>query len=847
MRFFVLVAVFMFFMVSCDDGKKAEVPDNDTVSDLTTDEDAIDVTDESADEKEDLVDEMDEEETDETVDETEDLVDTEDVQDDSDQSDLSDEESDQSDESEMSDDDFIPECVNPEDCGTHTNECKGYDCTEGKCVEKDFDEKICDDLNACTDDDKCTAGVCKGTDKNCTSLDTPCGEGKCNTANGNCYYDEFGDGTLCDDGDDCTAGDECKSGTCEGIDYTCFNSGTCLEDDYLCSCQSGFDPDLYCYECLGNYSVSSNCQDCATGFGGDTCNCSVTGYGGHVNDFWIEDGTMNIFSVGDNGTIYRYTSDAKWVVQKSNTTRDLSSIFGFSETNIYAGGDNVLLHWNGTSWKRLNDVFSSSDYNLGSLWGSGPTDLWAADNYNQKIYHYDGTSWSEKTSDKFLTFVIEVWGTSSDSVYVVSYGDDAVKGRVIHWDGTEWTTVLETDKQIYEITGTDDNNIYVAGSQTVWHFNGTDWAEMNDAPVKIYTDAHFSGTRLYLSTYSGKLVIWDGTNWNEYDSGLEKLLSVKKGKFRVYMGGLRNGIVSSATLPTMLVSVPEYPSSFLLNDIMMTSDGSEGYAVGSGGKVFHYVDGAWFPEESGTTNDLYSVTINNATVYAAGDAGTVVRRMNDTWTVLSVDSDYAAMNFRGIYVWTQNGGGIRYFLTGYDPNDSDKGFVTVSTFLTNLIDVDFSYDPGKVTEISAYKDSETVTVVIGSEEGTVSYYHSTDTTWDNDSIVEIDDSSGAVTSVYVFNKFKSYVGKAESKILECGDSICSEMTVNSSSTTASFKGFYEDTAVDSEGRIYVYESNEWNEQIPKIGSPVNVFSAGGSEAGIFIGEFYSFINFYTCE
>jgi|GEM_PF-4750981 len=834
----ILILILLVVFVACSDGnKKEDLSDNDNItSDLSADEDVADAigkVDESVDE---TIDESADESTDEVEDEATDEI-TDEVADE-----VADEVTD-----EVADSDFIPECVDPEDCGTHENECKDYDCTAGKCAEKDLDEKVCDDLNACTVDDKCSAGVCGGIDKDCSQLDTLCGTGVCNSANGNCYFDEKEEGATCDDGDDCTAQDKCQSGTCSGVDYACFNSGACLEDDYLCSCSAGFDPDLYCYECLGNYSVSSSCADCADGFGGETCNCSISGYGGHVNGFWIEDGTMNIFSVGSNGTIYRYTSEAKWVVQKSNTTMDLNSIFGFSETDIYAGGDNVLFHWNGTSWKKLNDVFSSSDYSLGSLWGSGPTDLWAADNYSQKIYHYDGTSWSEKTSDRFLQFVIEVWGTSSDSVYVVSYGSDAVKGRVIHWNGTEWSTVLETDKPIYEITGTDDNNIYVAGSQTVWHFDGTSWSEMAGAPLQIYTDAHFSGTKLYLSTYSGKLVVWDGIDWNEYDSGLEKLFSVKKGKFRVYMGGLRNGIVSSATLPNMLVSVPDYSSSFLINDIAMTADGSEGYAVGTSGKIFHYIDGAWIPEESGTTNNLYSVTINNTTVYAAGNSGTLVKRMNDDWSVLSVDSDYAAMNFRGVYIWAQNEGGTRFLLAGYDPNDSDKGFVTVSTFLTNLIDVNLSYDPGKITKISAYKDSETVTVMIGSEEGKVSYYHSTDTTSTNDSITQIDNSAGAVTSVYVFNKFKSYVGKADAKILECGDSICSEMTVNTSATTASFKGIYKEIAVDSEGRIFVLESNEWSEQIPKIGTAVTISSATGSEAGIFMGKFNAFLNFYSCE
>lgn len=832
----ILILILLVIFASCSDGNKKEDPvDNDGNQDLvdTVDEEVTDETDTS--DEFDQSDQSDEESDESEVSDQSDEVDIDEAADES-----SDEVAD-----ETSDDDFIPECSEADDCGTHENECKGYDCTEGKCIEKDLDEKTCDDLNACTDNDKCTAGVCKGADKDCTSMDTPCGEGKCNTANGECYYDEFGDGTLCDDGNDCTAGDKCESGACEGIDYTCFNSGTCLEDDYLCSCTAGFDPDLYCYECLGNYSASSSCADCADGFGGDTCNCSITGYGGDVKDFWIEDGTMNIFSVGHNGTIMRYTSTGEWVVQKSNTTRDLNTIFGFSETNIYAGGNNVLLHWDGTNWKRLNDVFSSTDYTITSLWGSGPTDLWAADNYNQKVYHYDGISWSEKTSDKFLSLIIEVWGTASDNVYVVSYNSSGGTGRVTHWDGTEWTTVLDTDVQVYEITGTDADNIYVAGIGKVWNYNGTAWNEMTGVPSVNFTDADASGSYLYLVSYGGKLVTYNGSTWTETDTGLENVAAVAKGKFRVYMGGKRNGIFSSVTLPNILFSVMPL-STASINDIAVSDDGTIAYAVGSGGKVYRYADGIWAEEFSGATSDLYSVSIYGSTVYAAGDAGTLIRRMNDEWSSQAIDSDYTAMNFRGVYVWSQNGGGMRFLLAGYDPNNSDKGFVTVSTFLNNMLEVQASYDPGKVTKIHAFKDSETLTVVIGSNEGKVSYYHSTDTTTTNDSITEIDDSAGAVTSVYVFNKFKTYVGKTDSKILECGDAICSEMTVNST-VNRSIKGVYKETAVDQEGRIYVLDSNEWSEQISKIGNVVTITAAAGSDSGIFMAKSNEFINFYSCD
>lgn len=78
-------------------------------------------------------------------------------------------------------------------CGAKGNTCQSCDdskfCTfdgcsiAGACYHANQPSTMtCDDNDICTSADKCSVGVCKGTTKDCTSLDGPCNTGVCNSS-----------------------------------------------------------------------------------------------------------------------------------------------------------------------------------------------------------------------------------------------------------------------------------------------------------------------------------------------------------------------------------------------------------------------------------------------------------------------------------------------------------------------------------------------------------------------------------------------------------------------------------------------------------------------------------------
>ncbi|RJO67477.1 MAG: hypothetical protein C4523_09070 [Myxococcales bacterium] len=124
------------------------------------------------------------------------------------------------------------------DCAD-TNPCTvdGCDPSTGECLhdEAAANGQGCDDLNLCTEGDVCLDGVCQsGGPKDCSFLNTDCAVGAC--AAGVCLPQSVQDGVPCDDLDACTEGDKCRGGLCSEFDSrkTCDDQNECTVD----SCNS---------------------------------------------------------------------------------------------------------------------------------------------------------------------------------------------------------------------------------------------------------------------------------------------------------------------------------------------------------------------------------------------------------------------------------------------------------------------------------------------------------------------------------------------------------------------------------------------------------------------------------
>ena len=127
------------------------------------------------------------------------------------------------------------------DTGEECDDGNGIDgdCCSNSCVAAAA-ATPCDDGAYCTVGDVCDAGICHGTARDCSALDDDCNDGVCNETADDCVAAPKADGTSCDDGNACTHADECTAGVCAGDDAVscpaneCQNPGACNPLTGLC-------------------------------------------------------------------------------------------------------------------------------------------------------------------------------------------------------------------------------------------------------------------------------------------------------------------------------------------------------------------------------------------------------------------------------------------------------------------------------------------------------------------------------------------------------------------------------------------------------------------------------------
>ena len=109
----------------------------------------------------------------------------------------------------------------------------------------------------------------------------------------------------------------------------------------------------------------------------------------------------------------------------SGTTSNLKGVWGTSETDVFAVGDNgTILHHDGIAW---SSITSGIINNLKDVWGNTGKDVFVVGD-DSTILHYNGTDWSHMNSGT-KDWLVGVWGSKGNDVFAVgSYS------TILHYD-----------------------------------------------------------------------------------------------------------------------------------------------------------------------------------------------------------------------------------------------------------------------------------------------------------------------------------------------------------------------------------------------------------------------------
>lgn len=200
-------------------------------------------------------------------------------------------------------------------------------------------------------------------------------------------------------------------------------------------------------------------------------------------------GPSDVFAVGGplgNGqeTLAIHYDGVTWTELHPGGTETYWWVGGSGATDVWMVGEKGrITHWDG---KTFQEHSSGTTATLWGVWSASETDAWivggtpegGTSKPNDIVLHWNGSSWSSITlpSDAVGRALYKVWGTSSDDLYVVGE-----YGTIWHKKGANWS--LESNPPLatgtlFTVAGTSSTDVYAVGNFDVLRSNGTSWEKL---------------------------------------------------------------------------------------------------------------------------------------------------------------------------------------------------------------------------------------------------------------------------------------------------------------------------------------------------------------------------------
>lgn len=318
----------------------------------------------------------------------------------------------------------------------------------------------------------------------------------------------------------------------------------------------------------------------------------------------------DVWAVGDPAVALHYDGAAWSRVPIDTGLRNARGVWVGGKTDAWLVGDGLLMHWDGNTWMSAPIDGVDPLPLLSAVWGSGPTDVWAASPTDAgSLYHFDGVSWSVVANWPRAP-IFAIWGSAANDVWAAGFD------TILHFDGTAWsdTRAIAPGSQyyLYGLGGTA-GNVWAVGSAAsdpsvdvggVVLTNRSGQWERVDPGIggAFYGVWGARSDRVWIVGEPGRLLFTDGSQFWRFgcDAGLSGVAGTT--------GPLTPGTIQPDRTAPGLWSVWANSSSDVL-------------AVGDGPTVMHYDGAEWSEQLRGDGSDnLMAVWASGPTEAWAGGA-----------------------------------------------------------------------------------------------------------------------------------------------------------------------------------------------------------------------------------
>jgi len=228
----------------------------------------------------------------------------------------------------------------------------------------------------------------------------------------------------------------------------------------------------------------------------------------------------------------------------------LSGVAATSARNAWAvgfvGGGTLILHWNGSAWRRVSSP-SPAGSTLRGVAATSARNAWAVGCANctsgaprTLILHWNGSTWSRVPSPAGQLSGVAV--VSARDAWAVGYAGTSPAGSLIlHWNGSTWSRVPSPGGYLSGVAATSARSAWAVGEGTsfsspktlILRWNGTSWKRAPSPSVGAHFIPFLNGVAATSarsawavgdSTDCGcgpglSLILrWNGTSWKKVPS-----------------------------------------------------------------------------------------------------------------------------------------------------------------------------------------------------------------------------------------------------------------------------------------------------------------------------------------
>jgi hypothetical protein len=306
-----------------------------------------------------------------------------------------------------------------------------------------------------------------------------------------------------------------------------------------------------------------------------------------------------------------------WRIVSSPGTASLSDVAAIAPDDVWAVGQGLSMHWDGTAWSLVPIPAVGYAIFLDGVAALGPDDVWAAGDYltpplyRTYIIHWHAGHWTlvDSPNPGDYNFLRAVSAISPNDVWAA--GDysagSGYRTLTMHWNGIAWSVVPSpspdaSDNRLYDIAAISSNDVWAVGSYRgdvfglSMHWDGSAWQVVPTFPLNPVGGAGVDGVAANdVWAVGGRSIVrWDGSQWN-------------------------------------LVSSPAPPNSYLVKVKVLAADDAwaVGYYRDTGSGVnqtltLHWNGVAWSLVPSPNTGSENNV-LNGVSAVASNDVWTVGR------------------------------------------------------------------------------------------------------------------------------------------------------------------------------------------------------------------------------